>query len=255
MAVSTICFHSRILHHPVSLCVLLPDASPIKSVLYLLHGYSDGHASFIYNSALTRYCAEIPFAVVMPEAQCSFYMDTAYGQLYWKHISEEIPQMLRQWLKLDISHARSFVGGISMGGYGAAKLALQKPNQFAQAYLISPVTDIVEIFQHGFVREKDNGAPLLNKLHLNAILGNRQIYDTDDDLFFLLKHGCAVELPEFKIYTGTEHFMYKDILRFVRTLTEVGADCSLQTSSGGHGWRTWEPFIADMVARIAACIR
>ena len=49
--------------------------------------------------------------------------------------------------------------------------------------------------------------------------------------------------------------MYKDILRFVRTMTEVGADCSLQTSSGGYGWRTWEPFIADMVARIAACIR
>ena len=91
----------------------------------------------------------------MPEAQCSFYMDTSYGQPYWKHISEEVPHVLQQWLQLDISRAHSFISGISMGGYGAAKLALQKPNQFAQAYLLSPVTDIVGIAQQGLTRSEE----------------------------------------------------------------------------------------------------
>ena len=252
MAVATICFQSQLLHRPVSLYALLPDASPIKSVLYLLHGYSDGHASFIYNSALVQYCSGAPLAVIMPEAQCSFYMDTSYGQPYWKHISEEVPHVLQQWLQLDISRAHSFISGISMGGYGAAKLALQKPNQFAQAYLLSPVTDIVGIAQQGFVHERNDGAPQLNKFHFDAILGDRHIRDTSDDLFFLLEHGCVAAFPKFKIYTGTEDFMYNDILHFAYALTKRGADCSLQTSHGKHGWRTWEPFLADMVARIVA---
>ena len=253
MAVATICFQSQLLHRPVSLYTLLPDTSPIKSVLYLLHGYSDGQASFIYNSALVQYCAGTPLAVVMPEAQCSFYIDTAYGQPYWEHVSEEIPKILQQWLQLDIPRAHSFVGGISMGGYGAAKLALQKPSHFAQAYLFSPVTDIVKISQQGFGHEKGNGAPPFNKLHFDALLGNRHIRDTSDDLFFLLEHGHVAQFPKFKIYTGTEDCMYNDILHFAQTLTKEGVDCSLQTSPGNHGWRTWEPFLADMVAHIAAC--
>ena len=255
MAVATICFQSRLLHRPTSLCALLPDESPIKSILYLFHGYSDGYKSFICNSGLARYCTGTPLAVIMPDAQCSFYMDTAYGQPYWQHISEEIPQVIQQWLKLDIPYANSFVGGISMGGYGAAKLALQKSDKFAQTYLLSPLTDIVEISKNGFASGKNNGAPQLNKLHLEAILGNRCIYGTSDDLFYLLEHGCAAKFPKFNIYTGTEDFMYNDILNFTQALTKKGVDCSLQTSSGNHSWITWEPFIADMVARIVAYVQ
>ena len=253
MAVSSICFQSQILNQPVSLSLMLPDTSPIKSVLYLLHGYSDGHNSFIYNSALARYCGGIPLAVIMPEAHCSFYMDTAYGRLYWQHISEEVPKVLQQWFKLDISRTNSFIGGISMGGYGAAKLAMQKPNKFSRAFLFSPVTDIVGISKRGLIDDKDSGVPRFNKLHFDSILGNRRIANTSDDLFFLIEHECIEKFPEFTIYTGTEDFMYKDILYFKQVLTKKGVECSLQTSLGNHCWKTWEPFLRDMVASIAKC--
>lgn len=252
MALATFTFRSMLLHRPVPLTVLLPDNTPPKGVLYLLHGYSDGHDSFVRSGALERCCAQIPLAVVMPEAQCSFYLDTAYGQPYWQHISREVPQVLGQWLKLDIPRARSFVGGVSMGGYGAAKLALQETRRFSAAYLLSPITDLAQLAQCGFDREKDPDAPQLAELNLGAVLGHKGVAGTANDLYYLLAESEKPSLPEFTIYTGTEDFLYDEILRFNRALADKSVAHALHTSPGRHVWATWQPFLTDMAADIAA---
>lgn len=255
MAYIKISFQSQLLHRPASLAVLLPDGAKPVGTLYLLHGYSDGHESFIRNSALARYCSGIPVAVIMPEAQSSFYLNTAYGQQYWTHISEEVPRVLRYWLRLDVPRACSFVGGISMGGYGAAKFALQQPDRFSEAYLLSPVTDIAGVVQHGFDRSADSLAPDPDEMRLDAVVGGRNPLDTSDDLYFLLDRACASELPKFRIYTGSEDFLFDEIQRFVCALRMKGVDSALEIARGAHLWSTWEPFLSDMVARIDAQLR
>ena len=90
MALATISIPSRALCRPMPLTLLLPDQGPPAGVLYLLHGFSDCHETFVHNSDLVRYCAGLPLVVAMPEAGCSFYADSAMGS-YWQHITQEIP--------------------------------------------------------------------------------------------------------------------------------------------------------------------
>lgn len=250
MAFAAITFQSALLHRPVSVTLLLPENMRPKGILYMLHGFSDGAMSYVRSSVLERCCVGLPLTVVMPDAQCSFYLDTAYGQPYWKHISKEIPEMLKKWLAVE-KPVQCFVGGISMGGYGAAKFALQKPECFRKAYIISPVADFVSVSQNGFDRTLDADAPPREDLHMDALLGGRNPAGTSDDLFYLVECADVKRLPEFSIYTGTEDFMYKDIFSFYQALKARGANCSFTESPGKHTWATWDSFLADMVEDIA----
>lgn len=68
MAIATLTIPSEAMHRPMPLTMLLPDSGEPKAVLYLLHGFSDCHATFVQNSSLARFCAGVPLMVVMPEA-------------------------------------------------------------------------------------------------------------------------------------------------------------------------------------------
>lgn len=252
MALAELTFDSKLLHRPVSVSVLLPDTCEPKAVLTFLHGYTSRHDSALYYSSLPRYCQNLPLAVIFPDVQCSFYLDTAYGQPYWQHITREIPAMLRMWLRLDVPAQSCFVAGISMGGYGAAKMALQNPSGFSGVFLFSPVTDLAHIAQNGFDRTLDPGAPALEDLHMDALLNGRRVRGSSDDLYQLLTEVDPKKLPHFTIYSGTEDFLYTPICHFAQSLSAKGAVVELQTSCGIHCWKTWEPFLEKMAATIAA---
>lgn len=232
--------------------LLLPEGRQPEGVLYLLHGFSDGHDAALRNSSLARFCADLPLAVVMPDAQNSFYMDTAYGQAYWSHISQEVPAMLKKWFRLELPREKTFVGGFSMGGYGAAKLALQYPGRYAEAFLFSPVTDIVSVTRQGFDCAHFPDAPSPDMLHMGEIMGSRGPGGTDADLYHLLRQANAEELPAFRLYSGTEDFLYQDIQTFYRSLQEKNVEADMRISGGRHLWVTWEHFLEEMAAVIAA---
>ncbi len=252
MALANLTFNSNLLHRPVSLAILLPENAKPKGILYLLHGFSDRYDSALYYSSLPRLFADLPVAVVMPDAQCSFYLDTAYGQPFWRHISEEIPMTLRQWLHFEFSTQLCFVAGLSMGGYGAAKLALSKPEIFSEAFLFSPVTDLAAIVEHGFDRSKDDLAPRKEDLHFDRLLGGRHVQGSQDDLFYLLDQVDPEKLPKFTLYTGTEDFLYGDIIRFTQALDTKKVNWEMLTCEGLHRWKTWDSFMEHMAAQIAA---
>lgn len=254
MALATLTFDSQLLHRPVSASVLLPENAAPKAVLTFLHGYTDRWDSALYYSSLPRYCSNIPLAVVFPDAQCSFYLDTAYGQPYWRHLTQEIPARLKQWLRLEVPARNHYAAGISMGGYGAAKLAMQRPSDFAEVFLFSPVTDMAAVSQYGFDRSLDSNAPAYEDLCMGALLGGRAIQGTQDDLYHLLKAEDVQAFPYFHIYAGTEDFLYEEINRFVWNLKQAGGRADLNTSPGGHCWDTWDPFLEKMAARIAALL-
>lgn len=254
MALATLTFDSQLLHRPVSASVLLPENAAPKAVLTFLHGYTDRWDSALYYSSLPRYCSNIPLAVVFPDAQCSFYLDTAYGQPYWRHLTQEMPARLKQWLRLEVPARNHYAAGVSMGGYGAAKLAMQQPSHFAEVFLFSPVTDMAAVSQHGFDRSLDSNAPAYEDLCMGALLGGRILQGTQDDLYYLLKTKDVQTFPRFHIYTGTEDFLYGEITRFARSLKQAGARVELDTSPGIHCWNTWDPFLEKMAAQIAALL-
>jgi S-formylglutathione hydrolase FrmB len=77
--------------------------------------------------------------VVMPAVQRSFYADMNKGDKYWTFISEELPSLVEAWFPVSSGREDRFVAGLSMGGYGAFKLALRKPECFGTAYPVCSI--------------------------------------------------------------------------------------------------------------------
>lgn len=250
MALAALTFQSQCLRRPVQVTVLLPDGQTPRAVLYLLPGYSDGHASFVRNTALERYCAGLPLAVVMPDGENGFYTDAIHGDAQWSYVSRELPQLLERWLRLE--GCRQYAGGISMGGYGAAKLALRQPERFQQVFLLSPVADIGKVAEEGLDTAKGPVNPAFENLSLTNIFGPVSPRGTQEDLYRLLADAPAASLPPVCIYTGTEDFMYEDIVALAQSFRKKGVPCELTTAPGWHSWAVWEAFLADLVARIGA---
>lgn len=111
--------------------VILPKTEPGMPVLYLLHGLADDADSWIRKTNIERYATEAGVAVVMPDGELSCYENMAHGERYWAYIAEELPRMMRRAFPISGARARNFIAGCSMGGFGAMKIGLAHPEQYA----------------------------------------------------------------------------------------------------------------------------
>lgn len=125
--------------------VLLPDgyaaASPRRyPVLYLLHGHTGHHTSWLTYAKLPPDTAtRLEAIVVLADGGNGFYVDWhgAEGARpnRWQAaiVDDLIPAVDRRWRTRAERGGRA-IGGLSMGGYGAVTLALRHPDLFAVAF-------------------------------------------------------------------------------------------------------------------------
>ena len=95
------------------------DRTGDMPVLYLLHGLSDDHTSWVRRTDIDRYAEEWGVAVIMPEVQRSFYCDMTNGPRYFTYIVDELPALCQRLFRVSARREDNFVAGLSMGGYGA----------------------------------------------------------------------------------------------------------------------------------------
>ena len=107
--------------------------------LYLLHGLSDDHSIWLRRTSIERYAADYGACIVMPCGARSFYTDMKYGMKYFSYITEELPSIVSEFLKVSNKREDTYIAGLSMGGYGALKAALKKPEVFCAAAGLSSV--------------------------------------------------------------------------------------------------------------------
>ena len=115
---------SEALRMDTTLVVVLPydktKAAP-KAVLYLLHGRSLNALSWSRCTNVELFAEKHNIALVMPQAGRSFFTDMCFGPDYFSYVTEELPLLCAKMFHLDTSPEKSYVAGISMGGYGTLK--------------------------------------------------------------------------------------------------------------------------------------
>src|SRR5699024_3926429 len=80
----------------------------------------------------------------MPSTDLAWYTDTQYDMKYWTFISEELPQLCHELFpQLTTKREKTYAAGLSMGGYGALKLGLAKPENFAAIISLSEAISVV----------------------------------------------------------------------------------------------------------------
>jgi len=107
-------------------------------VLYLLHGLGDNQESLI-NTGAWNQVEELQdskkigeFAIITPNGSNSFYIDSKNGRVKYESffMEEFIPAMERKY-RIGGSRAMRAISGVSMGGYGALRLAFKHPHVFS----------------------------------------------------------------------------------------------------------------------------
>jgi len=255
-------FKSQVLHMSTSMTVILPENMTIGTrvpTLYLLHGYSDDDSIWLRRTSIERYVENLGIAVIMPQVHRSFYTDMDKGLNYWTFLSEELPQVARSLFPLSTEREDNFVAGLSMGGYGAFKWALRKPEFFAAAASLSGA--LVMGRQNGRATDE----PISSDLKL--IYGEQGYATTEDDLLWLIEHGSkertqhgstkersqhgsTSERSQPLLYQccGTGDFLYEDNLVFRDLCKKTDLSLTYEEGPGIHDWAYWDMKIQDVLA-------
>ena len=116
------------------------EAKPLKSML-VLHGLSSDANSYIRYTSIERYANDHQLAIIMPNADHSFYTNMVYGHSYYDYILE-VHDYVHQILPLSKKREDNFIAGHSMGGYGTSKYALTQSQRFSKAAMLSAAFNV-----------------------------------------------------------------------------------------------------------------
>jgi len=245
-------YHSDALGMGVTVNVILPEKAKTLigmaansegeyKTLYLFHGLSDDHSIWMRRTSIERYAAEYGIAVVMPSVGRSWYTDTAYGGAYYTFVTKELPAVCRSYFRF-MSQKRedTLVAGLSMGGYGALKAALSRPDLFGGCASLSGALDICS-----FQRPKDDR-------EWHGIFGDKytcaeDLAGTEHDVFALAQKLAQADKPFPKTYLwcGDSDFLLEHSKRFTAHLSSLGIPHLYEQSEGDHSWRWWDLHIQD----------
>lgn len=252
MALITCNFFSETLTISTSMTVILPEQAAgqigmegrkIKDkppVLYLLHGFSDDSTIWSRRTSIERYASEYGIAVIMPDVEHSYYADMVYGKNYWTFLTEELPAKAQKFFRLSDKKEDTFVAGLSMGGYGAFKWALNYPERFAAAASLSGVLDLASRY------EETIGEETAMSRSLYYAFGDKGLKNTESDLLCLLSKE-QTQLPALYLTCGTEDFLFEENKTFIEKCSQLNIPLETDLSPGTHEWGFWDEKIQKVL--------
>lgn len=251
MACTEFHYYSRVLDIDVTVSVILPevktmleqDGKPLPT-LYLLHGLSDDHTHWIRQTRLEFYARRYRLAIVMPCVNRSFYTDMKHGAKYFTFVSEELPQTMELYFPLSHEREDRFAAGLSMGGYGAMKLGLVRPENYAAVASLSGAVEMeADFFRHSV--QKDDA--FLREL--NDIFGSfEEFMQSDNCLTRVAERLEPAKAPRMYMACGTADFLFDSNEDFVRRFGEKFS-IQYETEEGAaHTWDFWDRQIEKVLA-------
>ena len=234
-------FSSTALGIQTTAYVLMPEMNVMKTqkkplpVLYLLHGLSDDHTMWMRQTALEQYAKDYRVCIVMPAVNRSFYMDMERGAKYDTFVAEELPQIIERYFPVSKKREDRFAAGLSMGGYGALKLGLSRPNRYAAVASFSGALGMDRVFQRraelseGYMKEMENIYGSEEKL----LKGNGNLMRLAEKL-----EKKPEKCPRIYIACGTEDHLFGANERFVERFGK-SLNVEYHTQPGTHSWLLW----------------
>lgn len=252
-------FQSAAIGREIPAVVYRPDrADGPLPVLYLLHGYGGGEGDWMSAGAAATadtVFAEpgaVPLLIVMPGVGNSWYVDSSRHGAWGRAVADDLPDAVDAAYPTDRRRAGRFAAGLSMGGYGALRLAVHHPGRFRAAAALSPaifedVTAAAEFpdFQIEFFAGAF-GEPLQP-----AAFNARNVFDR------LAAIRPASTPLGFYLMTGDHDGLdlWRGTLRFFRAARGAGHAAELRVRDGDHEWPLWRDELAPVLRWIGGILR
>ena len=229
---------SHALGKMTSFTALVPEGQPGPfPVLYLLHGLGDDHTGWTRRTSLERYVEGLPLIVVMPNGERGFYTNSVSDPMAafeTNLIGDLLGFVDRTWRTIPTREGRA-VAGLSMGGYGALKLALKHPGLFCAAVSHSGAVAFAS-------------RPLLTQSdwHRDWV----PVFGPDpsggpEDIFALAEQSDSATRPALRIDCGVDDFLLDDNRALHAHLDRLGVAHEYAEWELGHGWDYWDLHIPE----------
>ncbi|CAJ1192612.1 alpha/beta hydrolase-fold protein [Companilactobacillus paralimentarius] len=241
--VTTTTMYSKKLHLDWNYDVYLPGGyNPSSSkkypVVYMMHGLYGNHRNLLerFNSqqmldgAMKRNNQKA--IVVFIDGFNSFYVNQKGGMQMESAIMKDLIPKINSTYKVSSSRSDHAIGGISMGGYAAARLSLKYSKYFSKALLISPSVwyslpkdNPIRMNMHAFTNGKTNWSD--------------KVYDSLFPTKYINKDTKPVK---FYVETTSDDTTVpiKNVNRFVKTLKKDKYSVKYVKDTGdNHNWTYW----------------
>jgi S-formylglutathione hydrolase FrmB len=129
------------------------------------------------------------------------------------------------------------LGGLSMGGYGALRLALRRPDMFCSAVSHSGAV----FFGHAALPANDPNAE-----EFRRILGDHP-EGGPNDLYALAEKLDRSMVPALRLDCGTEDFLLEANRDFHGHLTNLGIAHEYAEFPGAHDWSYWDVHVQEAI--------
>lgn len=228
--VDTLIVQSESMNKSISNIVILPDNYSEENqlpVIYLLHGYSDNHETWINNAPkIKEYADKYNVIIVCPDANySSWYFDSPIDDSikYETYISSELVKSVdRNYNTIDNRNGRA-ITGLSMGGHGAFYLSFKHQDVWGAAGSISGGVDIVP-FPSSWDISKQLGkySDFTENWKNNSVINMVDLLQKDS---LKLIFDC-----------GIDDFFYDANFRLHNTLKEKNIPHDYTERPGMHNW-------------------
>ena len=242
MALIQFTYVSSVLLRSVPVQVVLPadkmtpegEYVPLKKykTLYLLNGLMGSHVDWVSGTRIQRWAEERDLAVVMPAGENSFYVDRpGFYADYGKFVGQELVEMTRRIFPLSERKEDTFIGGLSMGGFGAMRNGLKYADTFGRIVALSPALGMFE-------GEPEPVCYLLGKTPADW----EQIKASDVNPRWLAENFQG-EKPGIYLACGKQDDLFGSSERFHGVLTKAGFAHHYVADEGDHDWDYWDRHI------------
>lgn len=222
-----------VLQKMTAFTAIVPEHSPGPwATLYLLHGMSDDHTAWTRRTSLERYVEGLPLLIVMPNGERGWYTDSLSqaAMAYETYLTQDLIGFVDSTFQTRPERSGRAVAGLSMGGYGAVKLALKHPDLFCAGVSHSGALEIAS-------RTWEQGSERQRELH--AIFGPTA-QGGDNDTYALAERSAAETRPALRIDCGVDDFLIEDNRRFHAHLESLGYPHEYAEPEGRHDWAYWD---------------
>ena len=237
---------SEAINQSVEFDVVLPALSGISvaekpyKTLYFLTGFSGGARETLTFMNMQPHALLHGIALVVVTGDRSFYVDKPeWGENYGEFVGKELVEITRSLLPLSNKKEDTYIGGISMGGYGAIRHGLLRPDTFGKIAAMSPGThaydlleEKTELFQKGIAR---------------SLFGEKAAYlASDRNLEKLVSDAASSgqKLPELFLCCGRQdELAYECNQAFLGCLRKNSFPVEYREKDGGHDILFWEAML------------
>ncbi len=213
--------------------------------LYLLHGITDNYMDWICKTRILRWAEEHDLAVVMPSGDNMFYVDQPWSSnMYGEFIGKELVEFTRKSFPLSRKREDTYIGGLSMGGYGALRNGLKYCDTFGGIIALSSALIVNKTLLQKTENPKFPGETEENKMvWFGADLKAALESDNNPKVTVRKLLEEKKQIPMIYMACGTEDVLFGVNQDFSEFLQEHGVTHIFETGSGGHEWDFWDDYI------------